>query len=69
MSTPTLSDQKVQSGLEVPQVRYGLPDVAVALQLQDAPGNTTASARSGISEDGRRGICVWLCPLCTVPTT
>ena len=62
MSTPSLSDQKGQSGPPVPQSRYGLLDVAIALQLQDAPGNTTASARSGICADGSRGIRVWLCP-------
>jgi hypothetical protein len=42
------------------QVRYGLIDVQVALQLQACPGGATAVARSGLHPDGRRGILVWM---------
>lgn len=53
MSTPTPAG---------PQVRYGLLEVHVALQLQDAAGGATGSARSGLCADGRRGIRIWLAP-------
>jgi hypothetical protein len=42
------------------QVRYGLLEIHVALQLQDAAGGATGTARSGLYEDGRRGIRIWL---------
>jgi hypothetical protein len=44
------------------QVRYGLLEVHVALQLQDAPGGAAGVARSGLLVDGRRGISVWALP-------
>jgi hypothetical protein len=44
------------------QVRYGLLDVAVALQLQNNPGGAPVTARSGLYPNGGRGIRIWFDP-------
>jgi hypothetical protein len=54
---PALSDQELPKSQPV---RYGLVGVHVALQLQTAHGGGTAVARSGIHENGARGINIWL---------